>query len=72
MPWSNIGRESVEMFRKVCLTGLISVFRRGSLFQLVIGAFLSMLSLAASAFFQPYEDHIANVSRKLWDTQHVM
>eukprot|EP01048_Picozoa_sp_COSAG05_P033634 COSAG05_NODE_13601_length_424_cov_0.633846_2_plen_53_part_01 len=28
--------ESVEMLRKVLLTGVISVFRRGSVFQLIV------------------------------------
>jgi hypothetical protein len=34
--------------------------RLGSLFQLVVGATLSMLSLTMSAWFRPYENDIAN------------
>jgi hypothetical protein len=48
------------MLRKVMLTGVVSVFRRGSLIQLIVGATLSLTSLAASAWFQPYEEKIAN------------
>jgi hypothetical protein len=52
--------ECIEMLRKVMLTGVISVFRRGSLFQLVVGAMLSLISLTASAKFEPYDNKIAN------------
>ena len=43
------------------LTGVISVFRRGSLFQLVVGALLSMVFGFASAKCCPYVDQRANV-----------
>ena len=52
--------DCVEMLRKVIMTGVVSIFNRGSLFQLVIGILLSMMSLAASAWCRPYNSPIAN------------
>merc|ERR1711865_358432 len=53
--------ETIEMLRKVMLTGVVSVFDRGSLFQLFVGAMLSLASLCGSAWFQPYDERLANI-----------
>jgi hypothetical protein len=58
----------VEMLRKVCLTGIICVVQRGSLLQLVLGAVLSLISLAASAWCQPYKSRAANAFKLATET----
>jgi hypothetical protein len=49
-----------EMLRKVTLTGLMAFVSRGTVLQLVVGTTLSMVSLTASAWCQPYVAARAN------------
>ena len=53
--------DCVEMLRKVALTGLVSFVSRGSVSQLVVAIVISIASLTASAWCQPYADPRANV-----------
>eukprot|EP01049_Picozoa_sp_SAG25_P004267 SAG25_NODE_265_length_10686_cov_15.394163_5_plen_147_part_00 len=48
------------MLRKVSMTGVISVYKSGSLFQLVVGITISVFSLSLSAWCRPYKSPVAN------------
>lgn len=61
--------EPVDMLRKLLLTGLLQLVRRGSGEQVLVGCILSFIAFGVTMKLQPYREPEANVLKALVDFQ---
>ena len=52
--------ETLEMLRKVSLTGLLIFFSKGSMLQIVAAVMITFLFLVATSLNKPFKDELAN------------
>ena len=63
--------EIVEFARKLGLTGLLLVARRGTTTQVLLGLFVSFMFAGAYIYIQPYIDARANAVRMVADASMI-